>query len=672
MSADTDTDRFWWQKLYRFLIGGSRDLRDTGLFHKLSLTAFFAWIALGSDGLSSSSYGPQEAFVALHGHTSLAIFVAIASALTILVISASYSQIIELFPSGGGGYVVSSKLLSPGLGMIAGCALIIDYVLTITVSIASGADAIFSFVPPEWHQYKLVFAGATLALLIVLNLRGIRESATALMPIFLIFVASHAIAIGYAIFSHLYRLPEVTAEISNDVSTLSSQIGMWGVFVIVLRAYSMGAGTYTGIEAVSNGLQALREPRAETGKRTMRYVAISLAVTVVGLVLAYLLFGVKLQEGKTLNASLFEAMTTAWPGWMGQTFVVVTLLSEAALLFVAAETGLLGGPAVLSNMALDKWFPTRFAILSDRFVSQNGILFMGFAALVMLILSHGSVTFLVVLYSINVFITFVLSQLGMVRHWLTVRRKVADWRKRFSINLTGLILCSVILVAVILVKFEEGAWLTFIITGALVLTAILIRRHYRRTSILLKRLDSLVEVVRATGKVKTTGGMEDIEAVVPNPKFDPRGKTAVMTVSGFNGTGLHTLLNIRRVFGETFRNFVFIHVGVVDAGNFKGSAELQNLERHVERENLLYVEFMRREGFYAVGMRTIGTDVIDGVMDLAPTIFQKYPNAVFFGGQIVFPEETLITRFLHNYIVFAIQRRFYHRGLPFIIMPIRV
>jgi amino acid transporter len=672
MSADTDTDRFWWQKLFRFLIGGARDLRDTGLFHKLSLTAFFAWIALGSDGLSSSSYGPQEAFVALRGHTSLAIFVAIASALTILVISASYSQIIELFPSGGGGYVVTSKLLSPSLGMISGCALIIDYVLTITVSIASGADAIFSFVPPEWHQYKLMFAGFALVLLIILNLRGVRESATVLMPVFLLFVVTHVVAIAYAILSHVHRLPEVASEISSDVSTLSSQVGMWGVFVIILRAYSMGAGTYTGIEAVSNGLQALREPRAETGKRTMKYIAISLAVTVVGLVVAYLLFGVKLEEGKTLNATLFEAMTVAWPGWTGRSFVIITLVSEAALLFVAAETGLLGGPGVLANMALDKWFPTRFAILSDRFVSQNGIIFMGLAALVMLILSHGSVTFLVVLYSINVFITFVLSQLGMVKHWWTVRRKVADWKKRFGINGTGFLLCAVILIAVILVKFEEGAWLTFVITGALVLVAILIRRHYRKTSLLLRRLDSLVEVVRASGKVHTDGELVDIEQAVPNPKFDPRGKTAVMTVSGFNGTGLHTLLNIRRVFGDTFRNFVFIHVGVVDAGNFKGSAEIQNLERHAGRENQLYIEFMRREGFYAVGMKAIGTDVIDGVMDLAPTIFQKYPNAVFFGGQIVFPEETLITRFLHNYIVFAIQRRFYHRGLPFIIMPIRV
>jgi amino acid transporter len=672
MTTDFDSDRSLYRRVHRFLIGGSRDLRDSTLFHKLSLTAFFAWIALGSDGLSSSSYGPQEAFVALHGHTSLAIFVALASAATIFIISASYMQIIELFPNGGGGYVVASKLLTPGLGMVAGCALIIDYVLTITVSIASGADAIFSFLPPEWYQYKLVFAAVALVFLVILNLRGIRESAMFLMPIFLVFIATHAAAIIYGLLTHVSRFPEVTSEITHEVSSLSTQIGTWGVFLIILRAYSMGAGTYTGIEAVSNGLQALRQPRADTGKRTMKLIAASLAVTVVGLVLLYLLFGAKLEEGKTLNASLFAMMTESWPGWTGTTFLIVTLLSEAALLFVAAETGLLGGPAVLANMSLDKWFPTRFAILSDRFVSQNGLLFMGLAAFVMLLVSGGSVTFLVVLYSINVFITFVLSQAGMVRHWLRSRHTVSDWKRRLTINSVGLILCAVILVAVILVKFDEGAWLTFAITGALMTVAILIRRHYRTTSRMLRRLDSLVDVVKASGKVHFADHPEDVADGIPQPKFDPRAKTAVMTVSGFNGTGLHTLLNIRRVFGDTFRNFVFIHVGVVDAGNFKGSAEIQNLEIHADHEAKMYVEYMRREGFYAVSMKAIGTDIVAGVMDLAPAIFQKYPNAVFFGGQIVFPEETLITRFLHNYIVFAIQRKFYHKGLPFIIMPIRV
>ena len=146
------------RRLRTLIIGGKHDIEDTSLFHKLSLIAFFAWVGLGADGLSSSCYGPEEAFLALQGHTYLAVFVALMSGVTVLVIAASYSQIIELFPTGGGGYLVASKLLSPTAGMVSGCALLIDYVLTITISVASGADALFSFLPPAWLPYKLAFA----------------------------------------------------------------------------------------------------------------------------------------------------------------------------------------------------------------------------------------------------------------------------------------------------------------------------------------------------------------------------------------------------------------------------------------------------------------------------------------------------------------------------------
>ena len=139
------------QKIKRAVIGKAKSPLDHSVFHQLSLVAFFAWVGLGADGLSSSCYGPEEAFLALQAHPFLSLFVALASALTVFLISASYSQIIELFPAGGGGYLVASKLLSPGIGVVSGCALLIDYVLTIAISIASGTDAIFSFLPSQWH-----------------------------------------------------------------------------------------------------------------------------------------------------------------------------------------------------------------------------------------------------------------------------------------------------------------------------------------------------------------------------------------------------------------------------------------------------------------------------------------------------------------------------------------
>ena len=148
----------FFQRVKTVIIGGKHNIDDSSLFHKLSLIAFFAWVGLGADGLSSSCYGPEEAFLAFHGHIYLSVFVALMSGITVFVIAASYAQIIELFPSGGGGYLVASKLLSPTAGMVSGSALLIDYVLTITISVASGADAMFSFLPPTWLPYKLMFA----------------------------------------------------------------------------------------------------------------------------------------------------------------------------------------------------------------------------------------------------------------------------------------------------------------------------------------------------------------------------------------------------------------------------------------------------------------------------------------------------------------------------------
>src|SRR5512143_253426 len=426
------------QKLKKLIIGGKHDIEDTSLFHKLALIAFFAWVGLGADGLSSSCYGPEETFLALQGHIYLAVFVAIMSGLTVLIIAASYSQIIELFPTGGGGYLVASKLLSPTAGMISGSALLIDYVLTITISVASGADALFSFLPPGWLPYKLVFALAGVLVLTVMNMRGVKESILPLVPIFLTFVFTHVFIIGYALIMNVGSLVDVATATRADVMAAQRELGLAGMFLLILRAFSMGAGTYTGIEAVSNGMPILREPKVQTGKRTMRYMAISLALVVMGLMIAYLLYQVVPQTGKTLNAVLFETVTRGW-GKTGTAFVLITLLAEAALLFVAAQTGFLGGPQVLSNMALDRWFPTKFAMLSDRLVAQKGILLMGGAAFITMVLTGGSVKYLVVLYSINVFITFFLSQLGMVRHWWEVREEEVNWSKKIFINGMGLI-----------------------------------------------------------------------------------------------------------------------------------------------------------------------------------------------------------------------------------------
>ncbi len=653
------------KRLKTLLIGRVLSPHDRGIFHRLSLIAFFAWVGLGADGLSSSCYGPQEAFMALRSHPYLSIFVGLATALTVFVISASYSQIIELFPSGGGGYLVASKLLSPTTGMVSGCALLIDYVLTITISIASGADALFSFLPTAWLSYKLSFAILGVLVLTLLNMRGVKESVLPLVPIFMVFVITHIFVIVYALVVHTGEMGQVYAATMNDMRQARAELGLFGMLLLMLRSYSMGAGTYTGIEAVSNGLPILREPQVQTGKRTMLYMAISLAFTATGLMVAYVLLHAHHQEGKTLNAVLFETLTANWAVG-ARWFILVTLVSEALLLFVAAQTGFLDGPRVLSNMALDRWMPTKFATLSDRLVTQNGILLMGGAALGMMSLSRGRVDFLVVLYSINVFITFTLSQLGMVRHWWMAAKGAEHRRKKLFVNGLGLVLCSAILALMTVIKFREGGAITVALTAGLVVAALLIHRHYRYTGRLLRRLDDLVKAAAADT------GLGETDEPKPEPPCDPKAKTAIILVSGYNGLGLHTLFGVLRVFGGVFKNFVFVQVGIIDAGNFKGFDEIDRLRRHVLGEVDHYVHYMREHGYYAEGFYSLGTDVVDELAQIAPKIVEKFPNSVFFGGQLLFPKDTFASRRLHNYTVFAVQKRFYRAGFPFVLLPIRV
>ncbi|NTV29509.1 MAG: APC family permease [Candidatus Omnitrophica bacterium] len=654
---------FTFRDLKNILIGRSRDLQDRGLFHHLSLIAFFAWVGLGADGLSSSCYGPQESFLALGSHTHLSLIVGLLTVGTILVISASYSQLIELFPSGGGGYLVASKLLSPTAGMVAGCALLIDYVLTITVSIASGADAIFSLVPVDFAILKVPFAVFILILLILMNLRGVKESVLPLVPIFILFILTHAFIIIYTLLTHVPSFPSIVTGLQTDTTSTINQLGAFGIIFLILRAYSMGAGTYTGIEAISNAVTILREPRVRTAKKTMAYMAISLSVVVMGLMLGYLLFNVSLVEGKTLNAVLIENTTAHWSKPWAGTFVLLTLFAEAALLFVAAQTGFLGGPKVLSNMALDRWFPTRFSAISDRLVSQNGVLIMGISAIILLLLTKGSVQLLVVLYAINVFITFVLSQMGMVRHWWNERRRHRSWKRKVAVNGAGLVLSAFILISTVIIKFNDGGWMTLAVTGALILLAIGTKQHYFKTALLLKRLNTLTTAVSQE--------MLQARPSVP-PPYDLKGKTAVVFVSGFNGMGLHTLMNVIRFFKGTFRNFVFVQVGIIDAGNFKGEAELHHLQAKSQEDIERYVLYMQSQGFYAEGHHAVGVDVVEESEKIAIGIAAKYPDAVFFGGQLVFPRDSFVNRLFHNYTVFSLQKHLYRQGLLFVILPIRV
>ena len=646
-------------------MGAPRDPLDPRIFHKISLAAFLAWVGLGVDGLSSAAYGPEEAFRALGDYQHLALLLSLMMAVTIAVISASYTQIIENFPSGGGGYVVATKLLGSYAGVVSGCALVIDYVLTISVSIASGGAALFSLLDPQTRAFKLPFCLLVLAVLMVMNMRGIKESVAVLMPIFLTFLLIHGLVIAVGVFGNLGHLAANVQLAGEEIQEGIGTLGFWGLLFVFMRAYALGGGTYTGIEAVSNGLAALKEPRVETAKRTMIYMAISLALVAGGILVCYLLVGVSPQEGKTLNAVLIEMVTGSWSIGgihVGTWVLYVGMLSTTGLLFAAAETGFLDGPRVLSIMALDAWVPKRFAHISERLVIKNGIVLMGVAAGLTLFYARASVHVLVVMYSINVFLTFSLSQAAMCYHWLRQRRLGNRWSHGFAINGIGLLLTGSILVFTAVLKFTEGGWVTLLITTAFVALCLWIRRHYRRIRTLLGRLDEALMDVPA---------VQDREQIGATP-LDRNAPTAVMLVSGYSGLGLHSFLALHSLFPGHFKNILFISVGVIDSGNFKGVEEIENLERSTRDTLEKYVCYARSLGFPAEYRHSLGTAMVPEMRELCARVMKEFPRSIFFAGRLIFREEKFYHRWLHNQSSTTLQRRLQFDGLPFVILPIRV
>jgi amino acid transporter len=656
------------KKLKRAIFGGPKDVRDPHAFHQLSLIALFAWVGLGADGLSSSAYGPDETFRQLGQHTGLAMFLALATAMTVFIISYAYSRIVEHFPSGGGGYVVATKLLGTKWGVLSGAALLVDYVLTITISIASGGDAIFSFLPPDYAVYKLPAEFAAMALLGVLNIRGVKESITVLLPIFMTFVVTHAILLVAVIGRHLPEVPRVTHEVSSSVGHTLSMLGAFGTFKLFIRAYSLGGGTYTGIEAVSNGVGIMREPKVQTAKRTMVLMATSLAFTAGGILLAYLLVHATPEEGKTMNAVLFERFAGAWEiGGLriGHGFVILALVSEGALLFVAAQAGFVDGPRVMANMAIDSWLPHRFAALSERLSMRNGVVLMSVASFAALIYTRGDVGRLVVMYSINVFLTFSLSEFGMSRFWIKHRAEhPGEWKRHLPVHLTGLTLCVTILTVTCIEKFAEGGWITLVITGIVVGICFVIKDHYRRVVDAIRRMDDEFPApADIPGAHVETG---------PKREPSPADPVAILFVGGYGGLGRHALLLLLRMFRNHFKGVVFVSIAVVDSDVFKGADELGALEKRTAASLAQYESYARSLGLAAASAYSVGTEVAVEAEKLGRELFRKYPEGLVVAGQLLFAEDTFWKRVLHNETAFLIQQRLQHAGVPMIVLPVRL
>jgi amino acid transporter len=478
----------------RLLLG--RPFRSDSLGHTL-LPKRIALPVFASDAMSSVAYAPEEIFLVLSvaGVSALAFtpWIGIAVVVVMVVVVASYRQNVHAYPSGGGDYEVATTNLGPTAGLTVGSALMVDYVLTVAVSISSAASNIGSAVPFV-GTHKVLFAVAAIVLLTSVNLRGIRESGTAFAIPTYAFMVGTALMLAWGLIQVFVLGREVKAESAGFTLVAEDDhlVGLAFVFLIA-RAFSSGCAALTGVEAISNGVPAFRKPKSRNAATTLLLLG-SIAVTLfMGIIVLAEATGVKSAEDpatqlvgappgyeqKTLIAQLAEAVFRDFPA--GFYFIAVV---TALILVLAANTAFNGFPVLGSILAQDRYLPRQLHTRGDRLAFSNGILFLSGGAIAFVIAFGAEVTQLIQLYIVGVFVSFTLSQTGMVRHWTRLLRSETDPAARARmqrsrvINGIGLGMTGVVLVIVLITKFLAGAWIAIVAMGLIFVLMRLIRKHY--------------------------------------------------------------------------------------------------------------------------------------------------------------------------------------------------
>jgi K+ transporter len=339
---------------------------------------------------------------------------------------------------------------------------------------------------------------------------------------------------------------------------------------------------------------------------------------------------------------------------------VITLVSAAALLFVAAQAGFIDGPRVMANMALDSWLPRRFSSLSDRLTMHYGVALMGIASIATLVYTDGSIDALVTMYSINVFVTFSLSMLSMCRFWITRRKTQTHWRRSLLLFVIGFVLCFSILAIIVVEKFAEGGWMTLVITSVVIGLCAIIKHHYRVVN---RKLNLLAVTLSGLPTESTDAKPAGLDLLQP---------TAVLLVGRYGGLGIHSLLTIFRQFPGYFKQFVFVSVAVIDSGTFKGAEEIENLKTETQKMLDKYVDLARGYGLAAESAMSVGTEPVAEAEELCKEIAKKFPRSTFFAGKLIFQKEKWYQRLLHNETAHAIQTRLQWEGFPVVVLPVRV
>jgi amino acid transporter len=424
--------------------------------------------AFGLDALSSVAYGPDEILYALllAGSAGLAFDLPVAAAIAVLlaIVAFSYRQTIYAYPRGGGSYTVAKENLGVRPGLVAAAALMVDYLTTIAVSVTAGTAAIVAFAP-SLNTHRVVFDVALIVLLILVNLRGVREAGAAfVLPAYLFVGSLGTLLIVGALHLVLHGTPtpaHPTPAASQDVSVF-----------LILRAFAGGCTAMTGIEAIANGVPAFNKPSSKNAAGTLITLALILGVLFLGVAALGRAVGAVPTNESNVIAQIGQSFVGDSP------LFYLVQISSALVLMLAANTSFNGFPRLAAVMAEDSWFPHRLSHRGFRLAYSNGIIAIGALAIVLVVAFGGSTHALIPLFAVGVFLCFTLSQAGMVRHWH--RERGDGWRRKAAINGTGAVVTGVVTLIVVGEKFTAGAWIVVVLVPLLVALFYAVHRHYDR------------------------------------------------------------------------------------------------------------------------------------------------------------------------------------------------